>query len=252
MSWPSGRDAHAAARLQRHQREAKMSEDQDKKNEDGGADDGLDAKVQAAVEQAVTGLKSKNDELLGKNKTLSDKVNELVAKLAETEAGASEEKEKAARAANDIEALEKTLTERHTGELDGLKSQLAEREQQLNQLLIGNGLKAALVEANVGKAFMAAAEALLRSNDIKIEAVDGQPTATVDGKPLKEFVQAWSQSDEGKHFVSAGDNAGTGAKGADGGGSKAWTDYSSGELQRLKRDNPQQFQALKKARDQQE
>ncbi|MEO0498742.1 MAG: hypothetical protein AAF141_15510 [Pseudomonadota bacterium] len=193
-----------------------MSDDNDNLEND---ENELDAKIAAAVDAAVEGLKNKNGELIADKKGLKDELNSLKAKLAEADNAASEKDEAAARANQDMEKLEATLNERHGKELSELKASIEAKDAQLQSLVIGNGLKDALVAVNVSKPLMPAAEALLRSStEITIEDVDGKPTAMVSGTALAEFVQTWSQSDEGKHFVSAGGNTGAGAKGVDGSG----------------------------------
>lgn len=173
-------------------------------------DEETKAAVAAAIEEATSGLTAKNKELLSENKTLKQKVRsgdvdtgELTRLEAERDdlAGkltASEKALKAAQKANE------TAT-----------AALATETGFTSRLLVDNGLAAALAENGVLNAVNAkAAAAMLRASS-KIEVrVDGENRgAFVGDKPLGEFVKEWSQSDEGKHFVTAQPNGGGGAQG---------------------------------------
>jgi len=164
--------------------------------------------ITAAVEEAVTGLKDKNRELVGKLK----------------KASAGSEIDPA-----DVERLE---TERDT-----LKAQLGEAQKSLktvtkqaeeagkaldsergfvSSLLVDNGLTAALTEVGVkNPAHLKAAAALLKASaKVEVAADDtGARRALVDGKPLADFVKGWAAGDDGKAFVAAPANSGGGAAG---------------------------------------
>jgi len=69
------------------------------------------------------------------------------------------------------------------------------------------------VQANVAPPFIPALKAML-SGKVEIKSDGAIRSAVVEGKPLGEFVKTWSQGDEGKHYVSATQNSGSGAQGA--------------------------------------
>ncbi len=166
----------------------------------------VDAAVAEASEEhetAVDGLKAKNTELLGKLKKAREgkgdpeNVDKLESELEDTKA-------KLAKAEKD---LGKTVKER-----DAFKTQAESESKAARDLVIETNLTGELLGANVKKEFMPAVKKLLAD---KVEVVvDGDKrSAMVAGKPLSEFVKSWSQSDEGKHYVSALANGGGNAPG---------------------------------------
>ncbi len=106
------------------------------------------------------------------------------------------------------------------GERDTFK-QTAETEGAFaNNLVIENGLTAALTEHNVAPEFMPAAVALLQGQVQVKPGEGGKRQAFAGDKPLSEFVKEWAAGDAGKHYVKAPANGGGGAGGgAQGGGS---------------------------------
>ena len=169
------------------------------------------AAIAAAVEAAVEKLDKKNKELLGELKK--------------------------ARKGADIDPAEH---ERLEAERDTLQGQLREAQTQLKaankaaetagatlageqafnqRLLVDNGLNAALLEAGVKNPVHLKAAAAMLKSAAKVEVVveGDNRKAVVNGKDLGAFVKEWSQSDEGKAFVSAPVNNGGGAGGGGGG-----------------------------------
>ncbi|WP_338762021.1 hypothetical protein [Massilia sp. METH4] len=174
---------------------------------DDGGDD-IEAKIAAAVEAATSGLKAKNSELLAKVRKLQagDTIDPAEYERLEAERDSLKaELGKAQKAAKDAT----TTAEKLTKELD------TERAYASAQLIDG-GLVSALTEAGVkNPALLKAAQALLKGS-AKVEVTTGENgarVATVDGKPLGDFVKGWAGSDEGKAFVAAAPNAGGGAAG---------------------------------------
>jgi hypothetical protein len=107
--------------------------------------------------------------------------------------------------------------------------------------------------------FAKAAKAMLRQNLHVIEDDDGSlsvlakdPELGID-RPASEFIKNWAESDEGKSFVGARDNAGGGAGGNGGGGSDKVTNpwktetFNLTEQGRINRDDPELAKRLKAA-----
>lgn len=166
------------------------------------------AALAAAVEEATGPLVAKNKELLGEVKTLKAKAK-----------GADIDPAEHAALQQQVEELTDKLTkaEKHgKTEIEKLTKSLSEKDGALSKHLIDAGLTDALVKAGVKPEMLDAVKALHQSK-ASIDAKDGAYTALIDGKPLSEFVTTWAQSDQGKHFVAAQQNAGGGAQG---GGSK--------------------------------
>lgn len=175
--------------------------------------------IQSQVDEQVSGLKNKNEELLGK---LSEKKNEtksLQEQIDEIKQARELAEQEAAEKSGDIEKIKENMMKNHQKEVEALKNQLNDKDQSLSKLLIDNGLTKTLTEAKIAPQYLEAVSSLIKSKH-KIEILkDGdnlQPV--IDGTPLNEFVSEWSQSDQGKNFVSAPVNGGGGAQGANGAG----------------------------------
>lgn len=169
------------------------------------------AAIRAAVDEAVAGLDAKNKELLGEVKRLKKGAEIKPEDFERVERERDELATKLDEANKQVKAATKAA-ETATQALNG--------EQAFNQrLLIDNGLNAALLEAGVkNPAHLKAAAALLRTSaKVEIKVEGDARKAVVGDKDLAAFVKEWSQSDDGKAFVSAPVNAGGGASGGQGG-----------------------------------
>lgn len=168
------------------------------------------ALVQSMVDEAITGLKSKNDELMAEVRGLKRKSKDGVdhAELERIEA----ERDKAL---SELAAAQKASKDAAKAAEDAAK-QLQSEQSYTSRLLVDNGLAAALAEAGVLNPVQAKAAAALIKSSAQIDVkVDGDKRAAVIGdKPLAEFVKGWAGGDEGKHFVAAQNNNGGGAAGS--------------------------------------
>lgn len=175
----------------------------------------LDDAVAAAVKDATEGLSEKNKELLAEVKSLK-RGREI--KPEQLEALESENEELKSK----LKDAEKATTTAKKAAEDAGKA-LEQESGYTRGLLVDQGLTAALMDAGVkNPVHLKAAAALLKSgNAIEVKVDGGTRSAVVGDKPLADFVKAWSQSDEGKAFVSATPNSGSGAGGGSGGGSQA-------------------------------
>ncbi len=167
--------------------------------------------IDEAVDAAVEPLKTHNKTLLGELKKAKKGAEIDPAEFTALEA----ERDALALKVKDGEKALKTATTQAETAQAALDS-----EQGYNRgLLVDNGLMAALAEAGVKDPTFAKAAAALIKGSSKIEVVvDGAArTAKVGDKALGAFVKEWSQSDEGKTFVTAPGNGGGGAPGGAGG-----------------------------------
>lgn len=168
-----------------------------------------------AVAAATEALAKKNRELLEEKKKLQKETGikpedmERLETELETVKGQLAEAQKAVKTA--------------TKQAEDAAKALEGESSYTRGLLVDQGLTAALMEAGVkNPVHLKAAAALLKTgNSIEVKVDGANRTATVGDKPLAEFVKAWSQSDEGKAFVSAPGNSGSGAGGGSGGGTPA-------------------------------
>jgi hypothetical protein len=175
--------------------------------------DRKDPEVIALIEEITN---SATEALSAKNKELLSEVKALKAKAK----GADIDPVEHAALQTQVEELTDKLSKAEKfskSEIDKLSKSLTEKDGALNKHLIDAGLTDALVKAGVQPAMLDAVKALHQSK-ASINAKDGAYEALIDGKPLAEFVTTWTQSDQGKHFVSAPNNNGGGAQGGSGKG----------------------------------
>lgn len=180
--------------------------------------------LDAKIAEETKGLKEKNAELLASNKTLKterDSAKKEVETLtAEKEAAESE----AAAKTGSVEDVKKNLQAKFEKDLAKERETAEAAKRKLNEVLIDKGLHSALVGAKVAPQFLEAASAMiLKGHKVEVSEVDGKSVALIDGKAVDSFIKEWSQGDNGKHFVAAGNNGGGHAKGGDGKGSEAKT-----------------------------
>lgn len=175
-------------------------------NGDGGAGGDDDAK------KALDALTKKNAELLDETKKTKARLRELEAAEEERATKLREAEDEKARAAKDVEKLEAGWKEKHSkAEGDALLWR-----SKYETLVIDGGLSDALDGIKINPALKKAALAMLKSEH-GVD-LDDNGAATIDGKPLKDFVGEWAKSETGKAFVING-NAGGGAGGSGNGGS---------------------------------
>lgn len=176
-------------------------------------DDAVAAALAEAADEhetAITGLKAKNTELLGK--------------LKDAREGKGADPAEAARLEAELDkVLGELKTERKalatvTKERDTFKAQAESESGFSTKLLVENGLTAALVGAGVKKEFMPAVTAML-SGKVTIKQDGDTRAAVVGDKSLGDFVKEWSQGADGKHYIAAEANSGGGANGGKAGGS---------------------------------
>ena len=168
----------------------------------------LKAAIDAAVEEATSGLAAKNSELLGEVKKLK--------KGREIDPGEIERLEQENETLRSQVAESGKAVKKLTGELDATKKTLESEAGFTQRLLIDNGLTEALVKSGVTNPVHAkAAQAMLRAQ-VQVSIDGDQRLAKVGDKALADFVSEWAKGDEGKHFVTAQNNSGGGATGGAG------------------------------------
>lgn len=116
----------------------------------------------------------------------------------------------------------RNLETKHTEEKTELENQIKALDGEIVTTTVEDRLTRSLVAAGVGKEFMRAASAMLKSN-VKVEKDEetGERKAVVHTDlgevPVETYVENWSKSDEGKVFVTK--PSGSGSKGDGKGGS---------------------------------
>jgi len=171
----------------------------------------VQAAIDAAVEAATSGLKTKNQELLDKNKKLM-KGQEIDPQTV-VDLEAQVDKLQGELSASQKSAKESVKT------LETLQGQLKAETGFTQKLLIDNGLTDELVKNGVAPQFLPATKAMF-SSQAQIVAEGETRVAKIGEKTVSEFVKEWAASEDGKHFVTAPNNSGggsTGGKGSDNG-----------------------------------
>jgi predicted RNase H-like nuclease (RuvC/YqgF family) len=160
-----------------------------------------EAELETAHEEAVTGLKKKNKELLAKNK-----------------AGEHGDPKEIEKLETDLEAANTTIRNmekdkrKHERTINELTAERDGERKAINQLLVDKGLTEALTANKVAPQFLPAAKALLQSR-VTVKQDGEARTAVIGDKSLGDAVKEWSLGDEGKHYVAAPANGGGGAPG---------------------------------------
>lgn len=164
----------------------------------------------------------KLDEILESNQALVDAQKALKSDLTKLRAkakGADIDPEEHAALQSQVAELTDKLgkTEKtYKTEFEKLNGQLNEKSSALDKFVLDGSLTNELIKANVKKEFMDASKALLKGS-AKLEFKDGSPVVLIDGKPLNEAIKGWTESEQGKYFVSAPANSGGGGEGGHGG-----------------------------------
>lgn len=174
------------------------------------------AELQRYIDEAVSPLVKKRDELLNEVKKLRknseidpEEFNKLKDENEQLQAKISESEKLVKKANADLEVTKKAM-ESESG--------------YVQKLLIENGLTEALNAAGVKPELAKAVKAMFAGQaQIKIDGENRN--AVIGDKSLSDFIADWSKSDEGKHFVVASVNSGGGANGSNGanGASKTMT-----------------------------
>lgn len=175
-------------------------------------------------EADVSGLKTKNKELLGKLREAQQGKGDP-AEIAALQDQLTESKESLAKA-------QKDLTKANT-KLEETTGKLADEVKFGQDILVDGQLTEHLASNKIASEFMPAVKALLKPQ-VKVVVDDKGRNVVVGDKPIGDYIKEWSQGDAGKAFVSAAGNTGTGANGGSrvpiGGNGKVMTRAAYEEL----------------------
>ena len=163
-------------------------------------------------------LKALVDELKSEKEALSNKNKELLSEVKKERSKSREiDADKFYALQDELENV-KSENSKLSGELklkakdsEKLLAQLSEKEGALTKLVIDDGLNNALINAKVKPELLPAVKALLRG---QAQLVGDK--AMVGDKPLADFMTEWA-STEGKAYIEAPQNSGSGASGGQGG-----------------------------------
>ncbi len=195
------------------------------------------AALQAQIEEVVTGLKTKNNDLLAKITKLQKTADVDPAEVAALQSQLDEANTKLADALKAGKAL--------TADVEKYKKAAEGEQAFVSKLLIDNGLNDELTKAGVKPEFMKAAKAMIGAQ-VTLKQDGDNRLPVVGDKALSDFTTEWAKSDEGKHFVVAPQNGGGGAGGGKGGGAmKKFNEYTGAELVELRKTDPATYDRLK-------
>lgn len=176
--------------------------------------------IKDAVSEAVAEVKENTEGLIKKN-------SELLGKLKKAQKGAEIDPADHAALESDLEEARgklrtaEKLAKTATAEAEKSKKSFEGESKVVHDLLVDQGLSAALLENGVKKPqFLNAAKALL-ANKVTLEADGEKRVAKVGDKTLSEHIKEWAGSDDGKEFVDAASNSGGGGGGGKGGDGKS-------------------------------
>ena len=176
--------------------------------------------LQSQIDESIEGLQTKNSELIGKNKKLKEERDNYLSENSTLTEKVEELEDMKIKKTDDVKAEVEKVTVKFKKEIEALTGERDAATSRLNKSLIDNGLKDALIAANVDKDHMPLVTAFLKTNnkiDISVDEEDN-PRAIIGDKPISDFVTEWANSDSGKKYVVAKDNSGGGANNRSGGG----------------------------------
>lgn len=157
-------------------------------------------------EAETQGLKDKNKELLGK-------LREASGVKPEDLAAAEDRADKAERALADATKQVKALTT----ERDKAVQALEQESGAARSYALDAEITDAIAKGNVVPALVPALKAMV-AQQAKADLVDGKYAVMIGDKPARDYIGAFLDSDDGKHFKAAAQNGGGGAPGGGGAG----------------------------------
>lgn len=215
------------------------------------------AAVADAAAKEVSGLKSKNGELLEKMTGMKDRLKSLdgidpeqYQQLVEFKNSIDEAERKKLMDGGDSEKIIEQMKNDHASERESLVAERDALKEENRKLVIGQAMSEAMAQAEIAGPFQEAFMAML-SNKIAVSEDDEGKHAVVGDKTVAEYVEEFVGSDAGKHFVKAPTNSGSGAHGSKG-GEPAGTNPFAGEAPDLSagaalmRSDPQKARRLMK------
>lgn len=166
----------------------------------------------AAIDELKAAHELEKAAILKKNSDLIAREKDAKKASDEAQARADDAADEAARKAGDLEALEKRLTEKHSKAIKSLEDQLAASTARLSGMLIDDTITKSLVDNNVPKHMHAPLAAMFKMNS---KLVDGVAVFASDKGEvaLTDHLPAYFKTDDGKAFVTAPVNVGTGSGG---------------------------------------
>ena len=209
--------------------------------DDLGLDDEMLAKVQAAHDADVKGLKAKNSDLIEQNKTIKAESEKTALESAQAVEDAKlllSEKE------GDIVSF-KAQQEASKKAIEALKEDFANKEKQRTEseqkLKLDMSVKEFVLSASAGD--LGSNLALEKAYRDSIQVVDGEIVPIDATKNIKEITQAIVQDDAYAKYVKASVGSGAGAVGSNStsGQAKSLSEMTATEESQFAKLNPEQY-----------
>ena len=175
----------------------------------------------AKMQESIDRLEAKNAELIGENRRLK-RAGEI---KPEDLAAAEDRADKAEAALAEATKQVKTLTT----ERDKAVQALEQVSGAARSYALEAEITDAIAKGNVVPALVPALKAMV-AQQAKADLVDGKYAVMIGDKPARDYIGAFLDSDDGKHFKAAASNGGGGAPGgggASGGKTMATSDFNA-------------------------
>jgi len=163
----------------------------------------------AKMQESIDRLEAKNAELIGENRRLK-RAGEI---KPEDLAAAEDRADKAEAALAEATKQVKTLTT----ERDKAVQALEQESGAARSYALEAEITDAIAKGNVVPALVPALKAMV-AQQAKADLVDGKYAVMIGDKPARDYIGAFLDSDDGKHFKAAASNGGGGAPGGGGAG----------------------------------
>ena len=173
----------------------------------------VQAAIKAALDEARSAWEADTEGLKAKNKELLNKLRSATEIKPEDLAAAEDRADKAERALADATKQVKALTT----ERDKAVQALEQESGAARAYALEAEITDAIAKGNVVPALVPALKAMV-AQQAKADLVDGKYTVMIGDKPARDYIGAFLDSDDGKHFKAAAQNGGGGAPGGGGAG----------------------------------
>lgn len=173
----------------------------------------VQAAIKAALEEARSAWEADTEGLRAKNKELLTKLRSATEIKPEDLSAAEERADKAEKALADLNKQVKALA----AERDKAVQALEQERGAARSYALEAEITDAIAKGNVVPALVPALKAMV-AQQAKADLVDGKYAVMIGDKPARDYIGAFLDSDDGKHFKAAAPNGGGGAPGGGGAG----------------------------------
>ena len=173
----------------------------------------VQAAIKAAIDEARSAWEADTEGLKAKNKELLTKLRSATEIKPEDLSAAEERADKAEKALADLNKQVKTLA----AERDKAVQALEQESGAARSYALDAEITDAIAKGNVVPALVPALKAMV-AQQAKADLVDGKYAVMIGDKPARDYIGAFLDSDDGKHFKAAASNGGGGAPGGGGAG----------------------------------